>query len=274
MLTHYVKGELNNDKPTLIMLHGFISDHTTFHLVEDKIINHDINIIEVDLPGHGQDKSRIDVEWSMDFIVQQLLEIIEHYKLKRVFLHGYSMGGRVALSFAIQHPHVLNGLILESASPGIHDNDEKQKRIDVDKNRAQLITKIGVTKFVNEWEQLPLFNSQNELTSEERKRIRKMRLSQSAERLSKSLIDYGTGSQPSYWTMLDDLQTPVCIIVGSEDEKFINIGSKMNKCFKNSELHIVKEAGHTIHVEQPIKFDTIIVEFILGGTLCQDNGKR
>ena len=49
MLTHYVKGELNTDQPTLIMLHGFISDHTTFHLVEDKIVNNDINIIEIDL---------------------------------------------------------------------------------------------------------------------------------------------------------------------------------------------------------------------------------
>lgn len=274
MLTHYVKGELNIDQPTLIMLHGFISDHTTFHLVEDKIVNNDINIIEIDLPGHGQDKSRIDDEWSMPFIAQQLLEVIEYYNLNQVFLHGYSMGGRVALSFAIQHPQVLKGLILESASPGIQDNDEKQKRIEVDKNRAQLISEIGVTEFVNEWEQLPLFNTQNHLASEERKRIRKMRLSQNPKGLSKSLIDYGTGSQTSYWAMLDQLQTPVCIIVGSEDEKFVNIGSKMNNCFKNSELHIVKEAGHTIHVEQPTKFDTIIVEFILGGTLCQDNGKR
>lgn len=121
---------------------------------------------------------------------------------------------------------------MESASPGIQDNDEKQKRIEVDKNRAQLISEIGVTEFVNEWEQLPLFNTQNHLGSEERKRIRKMRLSQNAKGLSKSLIDYGTGSQTSYWAMLDQLQTPVCIIVGSEDEKFINIGSKMNNCFK------------------------------------------
>ncbi|RXY89454.1 2-succinyl-6-hydroxy-2,4-cyclohexadiene-1-carboxylate synthase, partial [Salmonella sp. 3DZ2-4SM] len=42
---------------------------------------------------------------------------------------------------------------------------------------------------------------------------------------------------------------------------------------KNSKFYIVNDAGHTIHVEQPSKFDTIIIEFILGGKLCQDNGK-
>ena len=48
----------------------------------------------------------------------------------------------------------------------------------------------------------------------------------------------------------------------------------MENYIKNSELHIVNQAGHTIHVEQPEKFDTIIVEFILGGKSCQDNGKH
>src|SRR5699024_1918398 len=119
MLTHYVKGELNTNQPTLIMLHGFISDHTTFHLVEDKIVNNDINIIENDLPSHGQDKSRRDDGRIIPFIAEQLLEFIEYYNINQVFLHGYSMGGRVALSSAIPHPHVLIGLTLESASPGI-----------------------------------------------------------------------------------------------------------------------------------------------------------
>ncbi|MBL0847476.1 MULTISPECIES: 2-succinyl-6-hydroxy-2,4-cyclohexadiene-1-carboxylate synthase [Mammaliicoccus] len=272
MLTHHVK-QLDIDKPTILLLHGFISDHTTFHLVEDAIIKQGINVISIDLPGHGDDKSSYDKQWSMEFIADKIKELIAHLELKTVYLHGYSMGGRVALSFAIQYPEWLNGLILESASPGIENNKDKLNRIEVDKTRAEYIQNIGMTKFVEEWSQLSLFESQSILSHKERNRIKKMRLSQSPGGLSKALIDYGTGAQRSYWDKLNDLDLPTCIIVGEKDKKFIEIGKRMHECIKNSKFQIVNDAGHTIHVEQPEKFDTIIIEFILGGKLCQDNGK-
>lgn len=273
MLTHYV-NDIDPKKPTLILLHGFISDHTTFHLVEDALNNQALNVIKVDLPGHGQDKTNHDIEWNMTFIAEQIKALIDYYELKNVYLHGYSMGGRVALSFAVHYPNVLNGLILESASPGIEDPTEKENRKNVDIERADYIQQVGIEQFVEEWSQLPLFNSQSNLKSDERNRIKNMRLSQSPIGLSKALTDYGTGSQPSYWHKLEHLTIPVCIIVGEQDEKFINIGNKMKQSIKKSKFHVINNAGHTIHVEQPSKFDTIIIEFILGGKLCQDNGKQ
>ncbi|QJF24683.1 2-succinyl-6-hydroxy-2,4-cyclohexadiene-1-carboxylate synthase [Mammaliicoccus vitulinus] len=272
MLTHHVK-QLDADKPTIILLHGFISDHTTFHLVEDDITNQGINVITVDLPGHGSDQSSYDEKWSMEFIANHIKKIVDYYQLKNVYLHGYSMGGRVALSFATQFPELLNGLILESASPGLANDEDKLSRIEVDHNRARYIQHVGMKQFVEEWSQLPLFKSQSMLSSEERERIKQMRLSQTPDGLSKALIDYGIGVQPSYWKALHALEVPTCIIVGSEDKKFIEIGKQMHESIKNSKFHIVNEAGHTIHVEQPTKFDTMIIDFILGGKLCQDNGK-
>ncbi|UXU83092.1 2-succinyl-6-hydroxy-2,4-cyclohexadiene-1-carboxylate synthase [Mammaliicoccus sciuri] len=272
MLNHRVKS-YDEHKPSIILLHGFISDHTSFHLVERTLSKQGLNVITIDLPGHGHDESSYDDIWSMDFIVSKIKEVIDYLELKKVYLHGYSMGGRVALSFAVQYPELLNGLILESASPGLKDPSEKQNRIEVDHNRAVRIQEIGLHQFVEEWSKLPLFNSQSILSTGERDRIKQMRLSQNPNGLSKALKDYGTGSQPSNWHHLNTMNVPTCIIVGQKDEKFIQIGKQMNESIKNSKFYIVNDAGHTIHVEQPSKFDTIIIEFILGGKLCQDNGK-
>lgn len=266
MLAHYV-NHLGNTYPTLIMLHGFISDQSTFQKLEQKLQNKGFNILKIDLPGHGNDQSNDEVTWDMHYICHEIKVLIDYYNLKTVYLYGYSMGGRIALSFSIQYPKVLQGLILESASPGIKLQSEKEKRIMLDKERAEKIQNIGIKNFVEEWSKLPLFNSQKDLPNEEQNRIKKMRLAQNPKGLSKALIDYGTGAQPSYWNDLIKLDVPTCIVVGERDEKFINIGKKMNNTIKNSELHIINNAGHTIHVEQPSKFDTIIIEFILGGKL-------
>lgn len=272
MLTHYV-NDIDHNNPTVILLHGFISDHTTFHLIIDNIYKQNINVITIDLPGHGKDHSTHDVTWDMAYISKEIVEIIDYYKLSNVYLHGYSMGGRVALSVAVEYPNKLNGLILESASPGISNLNEKLNRIELDNIRAEKIKSIGIEAFVDEWSKMPLFDSQLSLSDVEKNRIKQMRLSQSPEGLAKSLTDYGTGNQPSNWKALHQLNIPTCILVGEYDEKFINIGQKMKQYINNSEFHIVNRAGHTIHVEQPEKFDTIIIDFILGGKLCQDNGK-
>lgn len=273
MLTHFAKLK-NLENPTLILLHGFISDHTTFHLVEETLVNQGINVITIDLPGHGDDNSNGDLTWDMAYIADQIKSLIMHYNLKNVYIHGYSMGGRVALSFANQFPTMIEGLILESASPGISNDVDKQARIEIDKNRASYIQEVGLKQFVKEWSKLPLFDSQSILTDTEKQRIEQMRLSQQPEGLSKALIEYGTGAQPSYWEVLHQFNVPTCIIVGEKDAKFINIGQRMHQLMKKSTFHMVQDAGHTIHVEQPTKFDTIVIEFILGGKLCQDNGKR
>lgn len=272
MLSHRVKL-YDKNKPTIILLHGFISDHTSFHLVERKLSKEGLNVITIDLPGHGLDESNYNEIWSMDYIASQIKDVIDNLEFKHIYLHGYSMGGRVALSFALKYPMLLSGLILESASPGIKDPVEKQNRIDLDYKRASHIQDVGLHQFVEEWSKLPLFNSQSILSIEERERIKQMRLSQNPNGLSKALKEYGTGSQPSYWDHIYTLNVPTCIIVGQKDKKFIQIGKQMNESIKNSKFYIVNDAGHTIHVEQPSKFDTIIVEFILGGKLCQDNGK-
>ncbi|MFI3132014.1 alpha/beta fold hydrolase, partial [Mammaliicoccus sciuri] len=143
MLNHHVKS-YDEQKPSIILLHGFISDHTSFHIVESTLRNKGLNVITIDLPGHGHDKSSYDEIWSMDFIVSKIKEVIDYLELDKIYLHGYSMGGRVALSFAVQYSELLSGLILESASPGLKDSSDKQNRIEVDYNRATRIQEIGL----------------------------------------------------------------------------------------------------------------------------------
>src|SRR5699024_9154076 len=83
------------------------------------------------------------------------------------------------------------------------------------------------------------------------------RLQQSAHGLANSLLYLGTGKQPSWWQDLDQLKRPVCLIVGELDEKFIHMNKKMQKKLPQASFHLVKNAGHTVHIEQPETFSQI-----------------
>lgn len=246
----------------LVMLHGFISDQSTYdaHLTT---LTQSVHVLCIDLPGHGKDQSSMDITWNFEWIASQLQRILSQYHAYHIYLQGYSMGARVALYYAIHNPTQLSGLILESGSPGIQDEDDRQARVQVDRARANVLKIAGLTVFVNDWEKLPLFASQQQISVEKQQAIRQSRLSQDPQRLAKALVDYGTGMMPNLWPELSQLRLPTQIIVGTLDEKFVSIAQKMKAQIPHAVVTEVQGIGHTVHVEDEQKFDTIILDFIL-----------
>ena len=67
------------------------------------------------------------------------------------------MGGRLALSFAIQYPEKVRKLVLESSSPGLKTEEERNRRIQ-DEKLANLIQNNGIEEFVDYWEKFRFFH--------------------------------------------------------------------------------------------------------------------
>ncbi|MEB7434059.1 2-succinyl-6-hydroxy-2,4-cyclohexadiene-1-carboxylate synthase [Staphylococcus pasteuri] len=261
MLHHKFYSSNKPSNQLLIMLHGFISDGSTFDSHIDTLTKQ-VNVLTVDLPGHGNDDSPMDQEWNFSYISQQLDQILSEYHQYHQYLLGYSMGGRVSLYYALHGTNELSGLILESTSPGIQKEEDQIERQQVDNARAKVLEIAGLEIFVNDWERLPLFASQYDLDKSVKKQIRQNRMNQDPSKLAKALRDYGTGQMPNLWPSLINIQIPTIILAGQKDEKFVNIAQKMNEQIINSRKTIVSEAGHTIHVEDSAEFDTIILGFL------------
>lgn len=261
MLNYNFHPAQKDSNKLLVLLHGFISDHTSFdHLLSS--FNNDVNVLTIDLPGHGNDETTRDEEWNFNAISHYLDDTLETFSNYDIYLHGYSMGGRVALYYALNGKMTVHGLILESTSAGIDSAESRVERQQVDKARAKVLDIAGLEVFVNDWEKLPLFQTQYDLDKSSQRRIRTMRMNQDPNRLAQALRDYGTGNMPNLWPELNELSIPVCIIVGERDEKFVNIAEKMKDCISHCEVHIVSQAGHTVHVEDTAQFDIIVLGFL------------
>ncbi len=246
---------------TVLLLHGFLSDMDSMKTVGNHLKSH-FNVLNVDLPGFG--KTQSPEAYTMDDISHSLASLLEELEMEAVHILGYSMGGRVAVSFLVNHPGMVQSAVLESASPGISDPTERRERFLIDQKRAEEIS-YDYTSFVDGWEKMGLFSTQDSLDSKAKERQRENRLAQDPSGAADSLIKYGSGIQQSYWDDLKDVNPPVLLVCGGRDEKFVTINREMQKLLHDVQFEIVPEAGHNIHMEAADKFGIIILEFLLGG---------
>lgn len=251
--------EIEGNGPPLLLLHGFTGRKETWveHIQTWKSV---FTCIAIDLPGHGE--TRTKTPRTMELYCQDLKKILVHLNIESVHLLGYSMGGRTALSFGVLYPELVTSIILESSSPGLKKVVEQKERLKQDEELAVKIVEEGLDNFITFWENIPLFKTQLSLPKAIKQKIRKERLNQTAAGLATSLRYMGTGKQPNWWGHLKDLNVPVLLLVGEEDTKFIKINQKMANLLTNQELHIIKNAGHAVHVEQSDIFGKLVTVFI------------
>ena len=143
----------------LILLHGFISDSQTYMNHIEAFLTQ-CNVLTIDLPGHGKDDSPTDQIWDFPYITEQINRVLTQFEKYKFSLLGYSMGGRVALYYAIHGQYEIKQLILESTSPGIADEALRKERQAIDQARGRVLEIAGIEVFVNDWEKLPLFQTQ------------------------------------------------------------------------------------------------------------------
>ena len=246
----------------LVLLHGFTGNGETWLPFCNQWTTHS-TLIMVDIIGHGKTESPAESKrYQMDRAVNDLFLILQQLNIDKADFLGYSMGGRLALSFAAKYPEKVRKLVLESASPGLKMEVERDERRQRDEKLATSIIDNGIKNFVDNWEGIPLFQSQRNLPLQVQNQIREQRLTNSVIGLANSLIGMGTGSQRSLWDQLYQVSCDVLLVTGKLDEKFCKIATEMLGKLKNSKMMVVEGCGHAIHVEQARKFGTIVSEFV------------
>ncbi|MCP3033377.1 2-succinyl-6-hydroxy-2,4-cyclohexadiene-1-carboxylate synthase [Halobacillus sp. A1] len=244
----------------LLFLHGFTGTGKTFDSII-KLFPDSLRTITIDMPGHGKTGEIGPV--TMEQFSKDLALLLDELNLSKVHLLGYSMGGRAGLTFAMLYPDYIDTVILESASPGLQTTEQQLARQAKDQTFIDQLQKKGVESFVEDWEQLPLFKTQQNLSQTSRQLIKEERLSHTAQGLSQSLKGMGTGQQPSWWSRLTELEKRILLITGSKDEKFVELNKEMDALLPYSTYIEVKGAGHTVHLEEPKVFAKIVEEFVI-----------
>jgi len=244
---------------SLVFIHGFMGSLHSWDRIRNQI---NIPSIAIDIPGHGENCNlnsnnpySFD-DWNTDFLYN-----LTQKKMNKVNLCGYSMGGRLALSFALANPQKINSLILVSTNSGIENISDKQIRVDKDLILMEEI-KINYSRFISNWEKLSFFNNQKKRNPVSFNLQKEIRLSQNPEQVAFSLQYLGQGKMPNYWIKLQSINFPVLIICGEEDQKYCDISKRLNSKIKNSQLEIISNSGHAPQIDKENRFIKIINNFV------------
>ncbi|MDI3340690.1 MAG: 2-succinyl-6-hydroxy-2,4-cyclohexadiene-1-carboxylate synthase [Sphaerobacter sp.] len=256
--------ERGGDGPPLLLLHGFTGSAATWAPLLPALQRH-VTTVAPDLIGHGHSDAPADpARYAMDRCVADLVALLDALAIERTAVLGYSMGGRVALHLALAAPERVTALVLEGASPGIADPAERAARAASDAALAEQIEREGLASFVDAWERLPLFATQQRLPAATRARLRAQRLAHTPRGLANSLRGMGAGVMPPVHDRLGEIQVPALLIAGELDGKYRALCQTMAAAMPRATAAIIPDAGHAAHLEQPAAFTQAVLAFLVG----------
>ncbi|PKV62564.1 alpha/beta fold hydrolase [Pontibacter ramchanderi] len=156
MKLHY--KEMGHGQPLLI-LHGLFGTLDNWQTLAKRLAEH-YNVFLVDLRNHG--RSPHSDQHDYDLMAEDVLRLVEELQIPTPAIMGHSMGGKVAMNYALKYPTRLTKLIVvdiaPKAYPPHHDEiiDALQSvdlstitsRGEVDKQLAKTISQEEVRLFL------------------------------------------------------------------------------------------------------------------------------
>jgi 2-succinyl-6-hydroxy-2,4-cyclohexadiene-1-carboxylate synthase len=226
--------------PDLVLLHGFTQTGASWEPVV-RAIGESYTALTPDLRGHGaraadRPVSFAAVRGDLDALVPE-----------GAVLCGYSMGGRIALDWAVRNPGRVARLVLVSSSPGLSEGFERAARRTADDALADRIERRSIEDFVTEWARQPILAGAPEW-------LHRDRLRNTPAGLAASLRGLGPGVMEPLW---DRLPAGTLLVVGERDEKFRAIAERTGL-----ETEVVEGAGHALHAERPEALAAILLRVL------------
>lgn len=223
--------------PELVVLHGFTQTGASWEPVL-RMLGESYRATAPDLRGHGSASGLRPVDFA------SVRADLDRAVPPGAVLCGYSMGGRIALDWAVrQAPGRISRLVLVSASPGIADAGERERRRAADEELAARIEGMDIQSFAAEWARTPVLEGAPAWLHEDR-------LRNEPAGLAAALRGLGTGVMEPLW---DRLPPDALWVTGERDEKFTAIARRTG-----GEVVVVPGAGHALHAEDPAAFAELL----------------
>ena len=128
---HYISNNGRPELPILLMVHGSPGALNAYdEYLKDPLLYDNFNLISVDRSGFGYSNFGI-AESSLNTQSGLIAKILEQFPNQKKILAGHSMGGPILSNLAIEHPELVDGLVLiaPSISPDLEPSNAWRKFI-------------------------------------------------------------------------------------------------------------------------------------------------
>lgn len=240
----------------MIILHGLFGQSDNWNALAKHFGESGFEVFVVDQRNHGL--SEHSEKWGYKVMSKDVEELISDNKLKNIILIGHSMGGKVAMQYAIDHPENLEKLIVVDISPkeyplhhekvmqGLNSVDFKivKTRKEVEEVLSKSIADLGIKQFL----------LKNIYWKENGELAWRFNLKVIADEIKVIGEEIESGSPSEVETLF----------IKGEKSNYILESDKelILKLFPNSTFETFADTGHWVHAEKPKEFFESVITFV------------
>ena len=272
---------VKSERPAIVMMHGFPdSMHLYDRLVP--LLATDRHIITFDFLGWGDSDKPLDHNYDVASLRRDLETVITHFGLKRLVLVVHDASGQPGIDWALENPDKIAGMVLLNTYYGPAPTlkaPEAIARFSTPGLRREL--SVWATRhFDYLWmrgyrEQIARFISTKELREPFQKLLgyQSLQIRPAFYGLNRVLREEIVKRRQKM-ERLQSFHRPVRIIFGNDDP-YLNAGvaKDLNRLFPDSELFLVKDAGHFVQIDKPAVLAELMRDFPPSGE-ANPNGKK
>jgi 3-oxoadipate enol-lactonase len=237
--------------PALLLIHACPLDSSMWD-AQMAFFSDRYRVIAPDLPGFGG--SQPPHAWTIPEMGEELANLMDRLGLETCTLAGLSIGGYIALPFALKHPKRVEQMILAHT----------RARADLDGERAARNTMIeglrkdGTANLPDKM--LPRLLSP-ETPDDVRNRVKAWIERTSAVAAVHALT--AMRDRDDQTKHLDQLQCPTLVIAGSGDAIIpVKDCEQMAAAIPGSEIAVISQSGHLSNLENPAAFNQAVDRFL------------
>lgn len=189
------------------------------------------------------------LESSVKGLVNYVKKFVDHKKYKSVVLLGNSLGGHIALMYALQCPEKVKGVILTGSS-GLFESSGLGEGFPKRGNYEYIRERTAYTFYNPKTATKELVDEVFEIVNNRNKALRVISTARSA--MKNNLAKY-----------LPKIKVPAYLIWGKEDKITPPyVAKEFEKLLPNATLRLIEKCGHAPMMETPDQFNDYMEEFL------------
>ena len=243
------------DALAVTLVHAFPLSHKMWQ-PQIELLKDSYRVVAPDLRGFGQTDAG-DGQYTLEFFVDDLIELLDHLKIPKTVVCGLSMGGYIVLRAIERNPERFSGLVLCDTRSEADSNEAKIKRA----GAIKTVKTQGVAAFADGFVKTVLtpqtFAARPQLVTA----VKNLVQASSPIGIGAALL--AMASRTDTTASLPKIGVPTLILVGEQDALTPPAAAQsMHSKIPNAELHILPNAAHMSNLENPHEFNQHLLAFL------------
>lgn len=244
-----------------VMIHAGVADNRQWNNEFAFFAKH-YQVIRYDMRGYGKSEP-VDGEFNH---LDDLAAILNALGIQEpALIMGCSMGGGLAMDFALTHPDRVRALILVGSGPSGLELDVPTPSKFADAEKA---FEAGELDLVGEIETQIWFDGTGRTPGQVNQAMRKLVYEMNRQALAHEVKQLGKripNTQTPAFNRLNDLEVPVLIVVGEHDTPYILAAADyMVERIPSAQKVIIEDAAHLPNMDHPNEFQAHVTNFLEG----------